>query len=57
MNKKYLIVGGLLLAGGLVYFLMFMGDDGTGGEGAGAPRHARGPVFLPVGSDSGVTAG
>lgn len=41
MNKKYLVIGGLLLAGGLIYFLMFMGDDGTGVEKAEKKRYVK----------------
>ncbi|MCL4243724.1 MAG: efflux RND transporter periplasmic adaptor subunit [Candidatus Dadabacteria bacterium] len=41
MNRKYLIIGGLLLAGVLVYFLVFAGKDGTGVEKAEKRRYIK----------------
>ena len=41
MNKKYLIIGGLLLAGGLLYFLFYAGNEGTGVEKAEKRRYIK----------------
>ena len=41
MNRKYLIIGGILLAGGLLYFLVFAGNDGTGVEKAEKRRYIK----------------